>query len=647
MTRTRSRLLVTLAGLGVAAAGPVPAADAAALHPQWRATGPAPGVATVIGLASAFGTTVVTDRDVDRFTVDGGDVAGFLLADGHGLRTGRLPSSLNFERAEDGVPEVAAPGTVVVPLRTTTNVPVLQQSADRGTTWRRAVVEGCPTPGAIGGSRAYDGTGGGVMTQQGPSGCVWRTEDAGAHWHVVARDVDATGVAWAGGQTYVAVGTLTGGAYYGTGPVRRSDDGGRTWATVDLPPRPAAVGEAPRASQAIGPVVAGTGGRVAVGTNDGALLDSRDGGRTFVRGTVVATNADAFADDVHATAVLPSGDVLVGGRGVYPGPSPRVVVGPSGPAPLPAALAPLAPITADGDATFGIAYRTGRDALHRIAGGRDVEVAGGRTGAGLGTGTLAAYVRDGVLWTSRDAGSHWARSRVPAGATPRAAAADGRTTVVLDRTGRLWRVRGAHWTALTRSGQPGLAALAVSGGSPVVSGRGGIYRLAGRTLRRAAGAPARVARAALAADGRRLVAVADSGAVARSADGGRHWSGGPAVRGYLDGVDVAGRTVLAVAGGRAWRSVDGGRRFVRGAALPARRASGRTNHAGRVSFVDGRHAVVAAQAHLLTTADGGRTFRPVALPQAAGPLEALWSPRGVLVQDDVSHDLLRTATLAR
>lgn len=643
---------VVLACLGAAAALAVPGASSASpdpssgrvLRPVWGATGPAPGFGATLGLDSAAGTIVVLTRDRDRFTVDGGDVAGFWLRGPDGLRVGRLPPSLNFEDDDRVRPEVAGPGVVVVPLRTRTNAQTLQRTADGGRTWRRVAVPGCPIPGVVGEDRAYDRRGGGIMT--GSGGCVWRTDDAGAHWRVVARDADVIGIAWAGGETYVGVGATGGAAFYGRGPVRRTDDGGRTWTTVPTPPRPAPPGDAARPSTAVGPVTSNGRGRVVVGTDDGAVLDSGDGGRTFARRPVTAAATDGSGNDVHATAVLPGGDVVVGADGrLYPYRDRPGLLGSTGPAPLPAWLRDVAPVVSDGETVVGMHGTDGRQSLRRFANGRTTELAGGQTSAGMGTGTLAAFVRDGVLWTSRDAGRRWTRRRLPPTVRPRAVAADGADDVVLDRTGRLWRAGEGRWDALTRTGRSGTALLTVSAGTPIVGGRAGILRLSGRRLVRTAGPGASVVPVALAADGRRLVAVSYDGRVARSDDGGSRWSRGASVAGYVDGADVAGRTVLIVAGGRARRSTDGGRTFSRGAALPATRASGATNHIGRVTFLDARRAVVAERAHLLVTADGGRTFRPVSLPYAAGALEAVWTPRGVLVQDDVTHDLLRTGPI--
>ncbi|WP_320668833.1 WD40/YVTN/BNR-like repeat-containing protein [Patulibacter defluvii] len=490
---------------------------------------------------------------------------------------------------------------------------------------------------------AFDEDGVGLRVTSTDGGCVWRSEDRGRRWSVVAREQRLVAPVAVGGRQFLAIGAQSGDG----GPLRRSEDAGQTWSTIPLPPAPP-LGKVPSevavATRARGPVLAAPGGRhVVAGTTSGAALVSADGGRSFTRVPLdAAAGRDLSGSFVTAIRAQADGSALfaIGGTAEAQCFLVRDVVATPyacGPSALHAGTAPEFLFEAGGDRPV-LVRRDG-------AGGARQELIGGRTAAeNRGDGRLAAYVRDAVLWVARRRGV-WTRLPLPSGLNPlRVAAVDG-ALLVLGDDGRLWRASQGRWRFLVRV--PGqVSAMAVADRAPLIAGTAGIRRLSGDRLLRVRGPLAGFRPRVLAASGRIALAGDGDGRLRQSLDGGRRWS---AVRGRLGGLEsltVAGaRSVVAVARRRVWRSAGAGTRFRRGPRLPISPSVEASERPALLAFQGRRRGLIAAYGNLFLTTDGGASVRRLPLPDGAGPSGVSWLRGGPVVQDDLSHDLLATRAL--
>lgn len=595
-----------------------------------------------------------------------------LPAVGDGTRVGPVRAPGGRLLIVVGTPSVPA-GTAFAPPATRTG-PAVLASDDDGDTWN--VVR--PAEGTKAAALARTGASRGTA-RDAPSGGTSRKVHV-AHRPATPRATDpgpppvsrvaVSRVVARPDGGWLRVVTIAADAQGPSGVVtrlERSDDGGGTWTTVDVPGVPTRnpfVDESARAA-AVGTPGTLAGGAVVVPVGDG-LAVSDDDLRTFRR--VVPPGADprVLCDPVGACLVdvldperpgqrfavpfdghvfgdrrphLPdqvvasAGGVLIG---VGPGPVSGTTIGPPG--------GPAVVRSEDGGRSWA--------ADPRIPGG----VAAIPT---TGAGTLRARTAAGRLELTRD-GVAWTVVPLPGIDPLVAVAGTSRSPVALDLRGRVHEWADGRWSSWSAAAV-GPRAVAVAGDLTVVAGRDGVLvRTASgvrRTLRIADGRVRGVRGTALvlgrgfggvAARGRTLFAwgVEDGrtppddpaeGGVVRSGDGGRTWR---RVRGprYADDVQLLdGGVVLLGSRARLWRSSDGGRRFSVRARVPASTGS----VPARVGFVDARRGVVRGSA----TDDGGRTFVRLPVPPggtdvlglgdggdlvASGPLGAILRVPGVL-----------------
>lgn len=655
----------------------------------WRPVGPAPGVGDVLnagrrftngdssGLGSRGDVLVALSTTPRRAEGSSGAQAplvtpGVLLVTSTGITTGRLPASRRF-----GTPAVVDARTVVVPVESDDQRVAAMRTADGGRTWSPVTPPRCGTGAPAWSAVAFDGAGRGVALGTFDAvGCVWTSSDAGRTWRLRTDDVPLAAPAVAADGRLLAIGTpasASGRAIsFGDGALAQSTDDGATWTAVPLPPVPPAEqppvrrdpatgtttpvpATPPEATTAAGPVLVGDGGRVVLGSSTGALLMATDGGHVFTRVEVGARRGEETqprrgivvplalpADGSALVSALPPGgseeQLLRLRDGSFSGASPLRVTDPV------VGVGPL----------FRATTVDGRRSLQRVGddGSTVTELAGGRTAPrDVGTAGVAAVVRDGVLWSSRDGGASWRTASLPAGTVSRVRAVVpvGRDLLVLDVRGRLQAVSPAGaWRRVALPSGLGARALGRAGADVVAVGAGGIARSAdGGSFRRVGGVATRRGWTRI-AGGRRLLVVQDAhGRMSRSVDGGRRWSrAGRASRSAGRALGVGGtRTVMVIAERRLWTSRDGGRTFRPGPLL-RRPNEGWSGRPGSIVVRDDRRALVAVYGRLLRTDDAGRTVRDVPLPGGAGPETVSDAGGGrLLVQDDLSGDLLRSTPL--
>jgi photosystem II stability/assembly factor-like uncharacterized protein len=649
----------TVAGVLVPASG----ASADAPTPRWARTGPPPGLVTPYAIGAAGDTVAVLHVDTDRIDATT-DVrpTGVLVRGPLGTFTGRLVPARSY-----GAPLVAGPGTVIVPMRLDgSHATAAQRTTDGGRTWSRIAPPRCEgvDPSWTGGAFAPDGTGLALGWDGGQGECVWRTTDRGATWRIAATSPGLSDVAYVGDGRYVGVARPVSGSDL-EGSALVSDDGGRSWDPVAVPAVPALDPEPGTPPDPAGPAAASRSaggllsdgrGHVLIGTTSGAVLESKDGARTFVRREVERPTPYGRAPQTDATVtprlLRPDGSALVDVAsrsssdrrlldlrdGAY-----------SVAAPL---LSSEDVATSTATSVYRLGRSAGRTALTRDTGPSSVELAGGRTAPGdLGRGRLAAFVRDGRLWRSTDGGARWTTTALPEGLRIAAVARDAGGDVVLDASGALHRLRATGALRPIR-GASGLRArdLAVAQGQVVVVGTGGAGRVVGERVRRAPGAFTRRPWTRAAGSGVQAVATDETGHVLRSTDGGRTWRSAARLRtsraGRIRAVGVGpSKTIVLVSALRLWSSRNGGRTFRRGPRL-RRAGDAWSGRPARIVMRDDRHGAIAAYGRLVGTSDGGRSVRRIALPSDAGPDTVSDGGGGrLLVQDDLSGDLLRSSPL--
>ncbi|MEV4422555.1 hypothetical protein AB0L40_21635 [Patulibacter sp. NPDC049589] len=571
---------------------------------------------------AASGTTIFAIRGVHNG--ESGARQPFVVDVGGTQRVG----TLDFPTAGNADAAAPTPTRLIAQSRCS-----VRRSDDAGATWSVVTLPDCTSN--TGSGLAFSDADHGFATT---SGKLWSTADGGLTWKptgTLTQQINYTP------PLVVALGPATLLQNPDGKSLRRSEDGGATWKTIPLP---AAGGALMTSLPSVGVPTRRAGGDVLLGVR-GAVLRSTDQGKTFTRRDAPTPPELAGAKDLDVPRIAcdPAGTCVADIDD--PGVSTRHQGLRYTDAGFGASV-PGLPRQSDAPATnviVGLLDLPTATALVRStnAGQTYAPVITGATAGGdLGRDGLLGVLRGDRFAVSPDHGETFSDSGLP-GPSPieQAVAAPG-GTVALTEDGKIHRLVSGAWQDVADASAILPTAIAVAGDVPVVSGSRGVALLSAPPAVVPVSASALAGRSfsGVTARGKTIV-LWSGGRYVRSTDGGRRWSATRLSGRITDIRLVDGTFASAVVAGRLMTSRNGGKTF-KAAARPIPLGDGAKVETA--AFHDARNGVVTGDSGVQVTTDGGRSFRPVPTPGAGSALFAdATAGGGVVVQDQISGDLYR------